>query len=537
MQRFDYIIVGGGAAGCVLANRLSADPTCRVLLLEAGGWDRSPFIRAPGGLLPIMMGGLYCWPYQTTPQVHLNDRVLYAPRGKVLGGGSSINGMVYCRGTPSDYDRWAALGNEGWSYAEVLPYFKKAENYLPGADAYHGSKGPLQVSRPATLHPLAQAWIEAGQQAGFPYNADTNGEQRGGFGPSDATVGEGRRSSSASAYVHPVRSRKNLEVLTGALTTQVLLQGTRAVGVRYVHRGRSFESRCEGEVILASGAINSPQLLMLSGIGDPEHLSQHGIAPCIDLPGVGQNLQDHLASSVKVACTVPISLYNYLNPIAGGVALGKYLLFRKGPLASSSVEAIAFVKSHPEAIEEDVKMIFAMALYQHNGREVIKQHGFFAHIDGVRPQSRGTVRLRSADPTAPPLLNPNFFATESDRRTLIEAVKISREVFAQKAFDRYRGRELAPGPDVRSDVQIEAYIRTTAEADYHSVGTCKMGRDPLAVVDARLRVHGAQALRVVDASIMPLMPGGNTNMPTVMVAEKGADLILGKSIPVEARAA
>jgi len=517
-----------------------------VLLLEAGGWDRSPFIRAPGGLLPIMMKGMFCWPYQTTPQKHLNDRVLYAPRGKVMGGGSSINGMVYDRGTAADYDRWAALGNEGWSYRDVLPYFKRAETYRAGAsegsdpagpDPFHGDAGPLQVSRVKTLHPLAQAWVEAGQQAGFNYNPDTNGALREGFGPCDTTVGGGQRSSSASAYLHPVRRRPNLRVETAALVTRVLFSGTRATGVEYVQKGRRHEVHAEGEVILAGGAINSPQLLLLSGVGEGVQLRSHGIETRIELPGVGQNLQDHLASSVKVACTTPISLYNYLSPIAGGLALGRYLLFRQGPLATASVEAIAFVKAHPLSMEEDVKMIFAMALYQHNGREVIKQHGFFAHIDVVRPESRGRVSLRSADPLAPPLLDPNFFATERDRRTLVEAIKMAREVFKQKAFNPYRGRELAPGQSVNSDAEIEAYIRATAEADYHSVGTCKMGSDTRAVVDAQLRVHGAQGLRVVDASVMPLMPGGNTAVPTIMVAERGADLILGKSALGAARAA
>jgi choline dehydrogenase len=437
--------------------------------------------------------------------------------------------MVYCRGTPSDYNAWVNLGNVGWSYDDVLPYFRRLETYHAAADQYHGDQGPLHISRPLKLHPLAQAWIEAGQQAGFKYNPDTNGAAREGFGPCDATVNRGRRCSSASAYLHPVLRRRNLRVVTDALAHRILLEGNRATGVEYVHKGERLQAHVDREVILSGGAINSPQLLMLSGIGDGDQLRRHGIKTRIELPGVGQDLQDHLASSVMFACLEPISLYNYLSPPKVAMALAQYLLYRGGPLARLSVEAIAFVRAHPLATEADAKMHFAMALYRRNGRELIKQHGFFAYIAGVRPRSRGAVRLRSADPTEPPLIDPNFFAIEDDRRALIEAIKIAREVFAQRAFDRYRGPELTPGPLVISDSEIEAHVRGTAEADYHSVGTCRMGNDSFAVVDSQLRVHGSQGLRVVDASVMPLIPGGNTNIPTVMVAERGSDMILGRS--------
>lgn len=524
--QFDFIVVGGGSAGCVLAARLSADPQCRVLLLEAGGSDWSPLIRAPGGLLPIMMSGAYAWRYQSAPQRHLDDRTLYTPRGKVLGGGSSINGMVYCRGSEADFDQWAAAGNRGWSYAEVLPYFKRSETYHAGADAYHGERGPIQVSRPGVRHPLARAFIQAGQQAGYPYNHDTNGELREGFGPTDVTALRGVRSSSSRAYLRPARSRPNLTVVTQAHATRIVFDGLRATGVEFVRRGRIIRAQADREVILAAGAINSPQLLMLSGVGPADQLRQHGIEPLLDLPGVGANLQDHVAVGVKYQATQPISLFKYFHPAHGALAFGQYLLARRGPLADSAMEAIALVKSRPELAECDLKMTLVMALYSDNGRRLTPQHGFSAHISLAKPTSVGRVTLASADPLAAPVIDQNYLATDSDRQALRQGVRIARSVFQQPAFDAYRGAELAPGPEVISDDDIDAFIRAKAEAEYHSAGTCKMGNDSMAVVDDTLRVRGMRGLRVVDASIMPRIVAGNTNMAVIMIAEKAADLIL-----------
>lgn len=527
MKQFDYIIVGGGSAGCVLANRLSADPAIRVALVEAGGSGRSPLIRAPGGLLPIMLSGAYQWPYLSAPQRHLDNRVLFLPRGKVLGGGSSINGMVYCRGTASDYDGWAQAGNEGWSFADILPYFRRAETFEHGQDGWHGGTGPLRVGRPQVKHPLARAFVAAGCAAGHAYNDDSNGARREGFGPVDVTASRGTRSSTAAAYLYPVRHRKNLTILTGAQTTRLLFKGNRAIGVAYRRKGREHQLFAAREVVLSAGAINSPQLLMLSGIGPAAHLLEHGIAPLIDLPGVGQNLQDHLAIAVKHRSLQPISMFKYFSPIRGAVALAQYLLFRKGPLADPGMEAIAFVKSDPALDEADIKFHFVMALYKNNGREMTPEHGFFAHINVARPESRGSVRLASADPSIPPVIDQNYMDNPADRHVLRRGVQIARTIFAQKAFDPYRGEELAPGPAVVSDAALDDFIRENAEADYHSVGTARMGNDAMAVVDSQLRVHGAEGLRVVDASIMPRIIGGSTNMPTIMIAEKAADMILG----------
>lgn len=528
-MEFDYVIVGGGVAGCVLAARLSEDPKISVLLVEAGGRDNSPLIAAPGGLLPIMMSGSHAWKFMSAPQQQLDGRMLYLPRGKVLGGGSSINGMAYDRGMHSDYDRWAQAGNRGWSFAEVLPYFRRLETFHPADDQWHGQDGPIHVTRADQRHPYAKAFLDAGAQAGYYRNPDLNGARRDGFGAVDLTVHKGRRCSASSAYLRPAMKRPNLTVMTDTHTRKIVVEGARATGITVHRDGQDALISARREIILSAGAINSPHLLMLSGIGPAAHLAEHGIPIVRDLSGVGQDLQDHLAAHVKYRSTKPWSMLRYLNPIHGAIAMGRYLLLRNGPLASTGMSVAAFVRSDPALEEPDIKMLLIMALMSNNGRSLTPSHGFYAHINVARPEARGSVSLSTADPEAPPVIDQNYLGTENDRRVMREGVKIAREIFAQEAFDSIRGEELAPGPEVHGDDAIDAYIRASAEADYHSVGTARMGTDPRAVVDPELRVRGIAGLRVVDASVMPHLPGGNTAMPVAMIAEKAADMIRGKA--------
>jgi choline dehydrogenase len=526
---YDYIIAGGGSAGCVLANRLSADPDIKVALLEAGPADKNFLIHMPAGYAALMQTGWVDWGYHTEPQAGLNGRCLFWPRGKTLGGSSSVNAMVYIRGVPSDYDTWAQLGNRGWSYDDVLPYFKRSETYLPGGNAYHGSDGPLQVSRPGVEGVLSAVWIEAGQQAGHPYTPDFNGAQQEGFGPIDTTVANGRRASAAVCYLRPALSRPNLTVITKAHATRILMQGSRAIGVEYAKGRRRYVLHAAREVIVSGGSINSPQLLLLSGIGPADEIGRHGIKPVHDLPGVGKNLQDHLHGAVKHDCTQPVSLYSILKPLPLAANVIYYLLTHKGPGATMGLESLAFLKSRPELVAPDLEYHFAPVLYADHGREILKRHGFMGYYNMQRPEARGEITLKSADPLAHPAIQPNYLQNETDLRTLRDGLKILREVFRQKAFDPYRGAEFAPGPEVQTDAQIDAYHRQTGESIYHPVGTCKMGQDDMAVVDAELRVRGVDGLRVVDASIMPQLVSGNTNAPTIMIAEKAADMIAGRA--------
>jgi choline dehydrogenase len=532
---YDYIIIGAGSAGCVLANRLSADPSVTVALVEAGPRDRNPFIHMPAGYAILMKTGAVDWGYHTEPQAGLNGRRLFWPRGRVLGGSSSVNAMIYIRGVPSDYDLWAQLGNRGWSWDDVLPYFKKAENYLPGPAPYHGSDGPLKVSRPGIAAPLNTAWIKAGRQAGYPYNSDFNGAQQEGFGPMDCTLANGRRASGAVCYLRPALERPNLTVLTGAHAARIVVEGGRATGLEYIHKKRKHIICSGREVIVSGGTINSPQLLLLSGIGPADEIGVHGIKPIHDLPGVGKNLQDHLHVSVKHNCTQAVSLYSVVKPTALPFHILRYLFTHKGPAAATGLESLAFLKSHAGAVAPDLQFHFVPVLYGDHGRQILYRHGYMAYYNLQRPEARGEITLKSGDPLAHPAIQPNYLQNETDLRTLRDGFKIAREILRQKAFDPYRGEEFQPGPSVQTDAEIDAYHRAASESIYHPVGTCKMGQDEMAVVDETLRVRGLDGLRVADASVMPRLVSGNTNAPTIMIAEKAADMVLGHAaIPAAA---
>ena len=538
-EPFDYVIVGAGSAGCVLANRLSEDPSVRVLLLEAGPpdhrWDFR--IHMPGALARPLMGETYNWAYHSEPEPGLDGRRLYCPRGRVIGGSSSINGMVYIRGHARDYDGWAARGLPGWSYADVLPYFRRCEDRGRGEDAWRGGGGPLHVSTGASRNPLFDAFIEAGREAGYPVTEDMNGYQQEGLGRMDMTTWRGRRWSAARAWLDPARRRPNLEVAAHALATRARFAGRRAAGVDYLERGRARTADAAREVILSGGAINSPQLLLLSGVGPADELRRLGIDVVADLPGVGENLQDHLEIYVQHACTRPITLYSALEPLGMVKAGVSWYLFRGGVGASNQFEAGGFIRSRAGVEHPDLQYHFIPIAMRYDGSGLRGQHGFQAHVGPMRPQSRGRVRLRSADPRDAPSIFFNYLCAERDRRELRDSVHLTREIFAQKAFDPWRGPELAPGAELRSDDEIDAFVRENVESAFHPCGTCRMGTDEGAVTDGETRVHGIEGLRVVDASIMPAIVSGNLNAPTLMLAEKAADLILGRPSPPPSNAA
>ena len=536
---FDFVIAGAGSAGCVLANRLSADSANKVLLLEAGPKDNSVLVRMPAGVGSLLTKpNKYNWGFETEGVAALNNRKDFWPRGKGLGGSSSINGMVYIRGHARDYDHWRQLGMEGWSFADVLPYFKRSETNETGADDFHGGDGPLHVSNALKSSPIFQVLIDAGKQAGYKVTPDFNGAQQEGFGFFQLTIKNGRRWNTSTAYLQPALTRQNLKVEVEALITRVIIEDGRAVGIEYRQNGQLHQVRARREVILSCGAIGTPQVLMLSGIGDAEYLRRFDIPVVADLPGVGQNLQDHLDVNIQYTCTQPVTLYAQVSSPLKMARIGaQYVFLGSGPGRSQGLEAGAFIKSRPELDAPDLQLHLINAPFSDHGGKQLKMHAFGLHMCALRPESRGHIGLKSAAPEDRPLIQPNSLAAENDLRTLRDAVKIARKIMAQPAFDPYRGEELNPGAAATTDADIDSFIRRTAITIYHPVGTAKMGNDRLAVVDSQLRVRGVKSLRVVDASIMPTLVGGNTNAPAIMIGEKAADMILGKSpLPPEHRA-
>jgi choline dehydrogenase len=530
IEAFDYVIVGAGSAGCVLADRLTEDGRNRALILECGGSDRSIFVQMPSALSIPMGMAKYDWRYFTEPEPGLGGRRLHTPRGKVLGGSSSINGLVYVRGNAGDFDRWESEGATGWSYAAVLPYFRRSETRAEGGDAYRGGSGPLQTRYGTLSNPLHAAWLEAGRQAGYPYTPDVNGYQQEGLGRLDMTVGGGRRSSAANAYLRPAMKRRNLVVRTHALACAIVFEGQRAVGVRYRRGEATREVRARREVILCAGSINSPQLLKLSGIGPAAELRAHGIQVVRDLPGVGENLQDHLEFYFQVACTRPITLYSSMGLLPRALIGIRWLLFKDGLGATNHFETGGFIRSRPGVPYPDLQYHFLPLAVTYDGSSLAREHGFQAHVGPLRSKSRGHVRLVSGDARDPPAILFNYLSHPDDLVEFRAGVRLTREIFAQPAFDPYRGREIQPGKDVVTDEQIDAFVRAKVESAYHPCCTCRMGgrSDPAAVVSPEGRVHGVDGLRVVDSSVMPSITTGNLNAPTIMLAEKLADHILGK---------
>lgn len=525
---YDFIIIGAGSAGCVLANRLSANPAHSVLLLEAGPKDVNPMIHMPGGCAEVLKSNQLNWKFVSTKQKHLNGRTYEIPRGKTLGGSSSSNGMVYIRGHANDYDDWAKAGNDGWAYKDVLPYFKKFEDFNRGANEFHGAGGELHVAEAPGDNPLYEKFINAGVEVGYPHNDDFNGAEQEGFGRFHATIKDAKRWSSASAFLKPAKGRKNLTIITGAAVSKVILNGKKAVGVEYIKGRKTIEVLAKKEIILSAGAIKSPHILQLSGIGDAAELKAAGIAALHDLPGVGKNLQEHLDILMRYSCTQPITL-NGMDKFPKNVKVAwDYFVNKKGIAACNNIEAGAFVRTLPELERPDVQMHFVPCNMLGLTDKLPDQHGVTLHACNLRPQSRGFVRAASNDPNAKPEVDFNFVDNEQDWAVMLRAFKLLRKLMQASAWDGLIGEEIFPGKQYQTDDEIRKAIALCTETVYHPVGTCKMGNGADAVVDSQLRVHGIEGLRVADASIIPELIGGNTNAPAMMIGEKCADMILNR---------
>ncbi|HMD62677.1 MAG TPA: choline dehydrogenase [Stellaceae bacterium] len=525
----DFIVIGAGSAGCAVAARLSEDPATRVLLLEAGGEDRNRWIHIPLGFGKTFADPSLNWCYETEPDPGAADRRVFWPRGKVLGGSSSINGMVYIRGQAEDFDHWRQLGNTGWSFEDVLPYFRRAEHQTRGADAFHGTEGPLCVSDVPDRHPICEAFIHSAMELGFPRNDDFNGATQEGVGYHQTTTRKGRRCSTAVGYLRPAMQRPNLQVTTGALTEKITFDGRRATGVRFRQDGRIITARAGREVILCGGAVNSPQLLMLSGIGPQQHLSELGIAVVHHLPGVGQSLQDHYSAPIKLRCRLPITVNDVMQSNVRKLKSGlQYMMFKNGPLAMATSPAALFARTRPELASPDIKCSISPFSAERPQDGLHPFSGFTMIAYQLRPESRGQIKLKTPDPADPPAVYPNYLATDTDQRTIVAGLKLCRQLLANPHLQRFIQSEFLPGPAVQTDEQLLDFARQRGGTVYHPTSTCKMGDDTMAVVDPELRVHGVEGLRVADASIMPTVVSGNTNAATIMIGERVADMVREK---------
>ena len=529
MLEADFVIVGSGSAGAALAYRLSEDRRNSVIVIEYGGTDIGPLIQMPSALSYPMNMSLYDWGFRTEPEPHLGGRSLATPRGKVLGGSSSINGMVYVRGHPRDFDHWAEQGAAGWSFADVLPYFKRMEHAHGGEDGWRGTDGPLHVNRGPRRNPLYHAFVEAGRQAGFETTEDYNGSKQEGFGPMEQTIHQGRRWSTANAYLRPALKRGNVRIVNG-LARRVTIENQRATGVEVDVKNQIQVVRARREVILAASSINSPKLLLLSGIGPAEHLRQNGIAVVTDRPGVGQNLQDHLELYIQQEAIQPVTLHSKLNLFSKGLIGAEWLFFKSGLGATNHFESAAFLRSAAGVDYPDIQYHFLPAAMRYDGKAAAKSHGFQAHVGPMRSKSRGSIALRGPDPRAMPVIRFNYMSHPDDWSDFRHCIRLTREIFGQAAFDPYRGREISPGSHVVTDDELDDHIREHVESAYHPCGSCRMGRadDPTAVVDPECRVIGVEGLRVADSSIFPRVTNGNLNGPSIMTGEKAADHILGR---------